>query len=155
MMKITNNTYRQRGLAAVESVFVLPVFVFLMLVTLDFGRIMHESITTTNAAWAAAGYGSQNPALAVDYAGMKASALLDAGNLHVNENNIEPVAITARRVCRCVGGGSEVFCQSNGCSGALEVYVEVTATRNFHTLVPYPYIPNYTQISRKATFRVQ
>ena len=86
---------------------------------------------------------------------MTASALGDATNLSIDAYNMEHVAVTPRRFCRCVGGSGEVNCVNHGCAEAPEVYVEVTAVRDFHTVVPYPLIPNSVQLSRTAIIRVR
>lgn len=151
----TTKIYRQKGIAIVEATIVLPLLILVMLGILDFGRVMHASITTTNAARAAAGYGAQSSNLSIDYNGMTATAKADAKSLATDAHNSEPVAVTSRRVCRCVGESSEVNCANNACTNTVEIYVEVTATRNFRTVVPYPLIPDTIQLSRMATIRVQ
>ena len=55
-MKLIKN---QRGLAAVEFAIVLPVMVFLMLVTAEFGRVFYHYNTLTKAVQAGARYASR------------------------------------------------------------------------------------------------
>ncbi|MBL4830075.1 MAG: pilus assembly protein [Aliivibrio sp.] len=146
---------KQQGIVAVESVFILPFIILIMFIILDFGRVMFTSVTTANAARAAAGYGAQSTNLSIDYAGMTLAAVNDASNLKIDDDNTATVSVSARRICRCIGSSVEVDCVSNSCGASSEVYVEVTATRDFHTIVPYPYIPESVLISRTATMRVQ
>lgn len=154
-MKKPQHTYQQ-GIIAVEAVIILPIMVLIMLTILDFGRVMHASITTTNAARAAAGYGAQNTNFAIDYTGMKSVALADAINLKIDEHNTSAVTVATERICRCVGTGSNISCGSiSSCSSGSEVYVKSTATRDFHTLVPYPAIPSSVLLTRSATMRIQ
>lgn len=151
----TSAPTRQRGVAAIEAVIVFPIIIFILLIVLDFGRIMYVSITTTNAARAAAGYGAQSTNFVIDSSGIKASALSEASDLLSDAFNDEPVELTSKRICKCPGSTTEVFCTSNLCSGRVEVFVEVTATRDFRTAVSYPYIPGQVVISRTATIRAQ
>ncbi|QUM78039.1 pilus assembly protein [Moritella sp. 24] len=145
----------QRGIIAIEAIIVLPIMILIMLTILDFGRVMHASITTTNSARSAAGYGAQNTNSAIDYTGMKSAALADATNLKVDDYNTSAVTITTERICRCVGG-SNISCGStSSCNLGVEVYVKSTATRDFRTLAPYPIIPNSVQLTRSATIRIQ
>ncbi|QFU21117.1 pilus assembly protein [Shewanella eurypsychrophilus] len=146
---------KQKGVAAIEAVIVLPILFFFMLVVIDFGRVMYVSITTTNAARAAAGYGAQSTNLVIDSSGIKASALSEASDLISDAFNSDPVTVSSRRICKCPGSSNEVFCTSNLCSGQLEIFVEVTATRDFRTATSYPLIPNQLVISRTATIRAQ
>ena len=146
---------RQRGITSVEMLIVIPLLVLLMLGAVDFGRVMYAGMTTTGAARAGAGWGKQTNGTAGSVNGIAIAVLADAINLPVDAYNTEHVNVTSRRVCRCVGGQpNEVDCVDTGC-GPPEVYVEVTAVRDFRTLIPYPLIPDSVQISRTATMRVQ
>ena len=145
----------QRGITTVEMVVATPLLVLLMLGAVDFGRVMYAGMTAANAARAGAGYGAQTDGTAAHYDGMISSALGDATNLSIDAYNLEHVVVTPRRFCRCVGGSGEVDCINHGCAEAPEVYVEVTAVRDFHTVVPYPLIPNSLQLSRTAIIRVR
>ena len=146
----------QQGIIAIEAVIVLPIMFLILFTILDFGRLMNASITTTNAARTAAGYGAQDTSHAIDYTGMRSAAFADAINLNIDAYNTSPVIITTERICRCVGMGNNVSCAGvASCSSGIEVYVKSTATRDFHTLVPYPLIPSSVQLTRSATIRVQ
>ena len=146
----------QQGIIAIEAVIVLPIMFLILFTILDFGRLMNASITTTNAARSAAGYGAQDINFAIDYTGMKSVAFADAINLNIDAYNTSPVTIATERICRCVGLPSNVSCAGTAsCSSGVEVYVKSTATRDFHTLVPYPLIPSSVQLSRSATIRIQ
>ncbi|NQZ91940.1 MAG: pilus assembly protein [Moritella sp.] len=154
-MKKQQKIYQQ-GIIAIEALIVLPIMFLILFTILDFGRLMNASITTTNAARTAAGYGAQDTSHAIDYTGMKSAAFADAINLNIDAYNTSPVIVTTERICRCVGMGSNVSCASTAsCSSGIEVYVESTATRDFRTLVPYPLIPSSVQLTRSATIRIQ
>ena len=154
-IKKQQQTYQQ-GMIAIEAVIVLPIMFLILFTILDFGRIMNASITTTNAARTAAGYGAQDNSYAIDDTGMKSAAFADAINLNIDAYNTSPVTITTERICRCVGMPNNVSCAGiASCSSGVEVYVKSTASRDFRTLVPYPFIPSSVQLTRSATIRVQ
>lgn len=145
----------QQGIIAIEAIIVLPIMIFILLIILDFGRVMHASITTTNAARVAAGYGAQSTSYAIDFTGMESMALADAINLKIDAYNSAAVSVTTERICRCVDGVN-ISCGSiSSCSSGFEVYVRSTASRDFRTLVSYPIIPNSVQLTRSATIRIQ
>lgn len=55
------NRHHSRGQSIVEFALILPVLVFLLLVTLDAGRLFMSYITLTNVTRVAANFGSTNP----------------------------------------------------------------------------------------------
>jgi len=146
---------QQRGIIVIEAIIVLPIMLLILFSILDFGRVMYASITTTNAARVAAGYGAQNTNYALDFSGMESVALADAIDLDVDAHNSSAVSITTERICRCVDSGNISCASISSCSSGFEVYVRTTASRDFRTLVPYPIIINSVQLTRSATIRVQ
>ncbi|ACJ27251.1 TadE-like protein [Shewanella piezotolerans WP3] len=154
-----NNHYRshtkQRGVAAIEAVITLPFLILVMLLVMDFGRVMYVSITTTSAARAAAGYAAQSTNLVVDTSGIQASAQQEANDLLINNANEQAVDVSSKRICKCPGSITEVSCTSNLCAAELQIFIEVTASRDFRTVVEYPFIPNDIPISRTAIIRAQ
>ena len=55
------NRQRSRGQSVVEFAMIAPVLVFLLLITLDFGRLFMSYITLTNTTRVAANYAAVNP----------------------------------------------------------------------------------------------
>jgi hypothetical protein len=110
---------------------------------------MYYAITLSQAARAGAAYGAQDVGHIGDAAGIRQSAEEEA-------QNIAPIAVTSQRVCECTGG-TPVACTTASCGGygAPRAFVEVTATRTFTTVAPYPGIPNTVPLSRTAKVRVQ
>jgi hypothetical protein len=53
--------HRSRGQSVVEFAMIAPVLVFLLLITLDFGRLFMSYITLTNTTRVAANYAATNP----------------------------------------------------------------------------------------------
>jgi Flp pilus assembly protein TadG len=69
------------GQSLIELALVLPFLTFLLFGATEFGRLCYIGIEVTNAAHAAATYGSQNRGTASDNAGMTAAATNDGSNL--------------------------------------------------------------------------
>ena len=55
------NRQRSRGQSVVEFAMIAPVLVFLLLITLDFGRLFMSYITLTNTTRVAANYAAVEP----------------------------------------------------------------------------------------------
>lgn len=144
----------QKGAIFAEFTIIAPVLLLLFFTVVDFGRVMHASITVTNAARAGAGYGAQSPGTSINSTGIQQASLADATNLPVDSKNANHVDVTSRRFCRCNDSTSEVSCASHGCPAAPQIFVEVTTQREFQTLVSYPLIPDSISLSRTATIRV-
>ena len=58
-MLVMNTIKKQQGLAAVEFAIVVPVMLFLMLATAEFGRVFYQYNTLTKAVQAGARYASR------------------------------------------------------------------------------------------------
>ena len=69
------------GQGLLELAIVVPVLVVLLFGAAEFGRLCYIGIEVTNAAHAAATYGSQNRATASDNSGMTVAATNDGTNL--------------------------------------------------------------------------
>jgi len=147
--------FNQRGIAAVEVAIVLPFLLFLMVIVLDFGRVMHTGVVTSNAARSAAGYGAQNTTLALDETGMNTAALADSVDLAIDSGNSDHVVSESRHFCTCPNNSSEVSCTSSGCGVAPEVYVEVTTTRKFNLIANIFGLPESIDLNHTAVMRVQ
>ena len=137
------------GAAVVEMAVILPLLLLMALGVGDFGRVMYTGITLSHAARAGAAFGAQSTGHAGDVAGIRQAADEEA-------QNIAPIVVTSQRVCECTGGAA-VSCTLASCGGygALRAFVEVTTTRTFSTLVPFPGIPSSVPLSRTAKLRLQ
>jgi Flp pilus assembly protein TadG len=124
---------RREGLAAVELAILLPLIVFLFVVTLDFSRIFYYSLTVMNCARNGAVYGSDPTGSATlsPYTSIENAALSDAGNL-----SPQPT-ITSKTV-----------------KTEYSSYIEVTATYAFQTITKYPGIPSTVNLTRTARMRI-
>jgi len=104
----------------------------------------------SNAARAGAQYGAQTNQKTADAAGIQQAALEEA-------QDISPIAVASQRICECPGTGPVSCTSATTCSGygVPQVFVEVTTTKTFQTLAPYPGIPNTIPLSRVAKVRRQ
>ena len=98
---------------------------------------------------AGAAYGAQSNGYTGDTGGIQQAA-------EEETQNIAPIAVTSQRICECTGG-TPVSCKAASCGtyGVPRAFVEVTTTRTFQTLVPFPGIPGTVALSRTAKVRVQ
>ena len=137
------------GAALVEMTMIMPLLLLMVLGVGDFGRIMYTAITLSHAARAGAAYGAQSNGHAGDVPGIVLAAEEEA-------QDIAPIAVTSQRVCECTGGAA-VSCTIASCGGygAPRAFVEVTVTRTFSTLVPFPGVPSSVPLSRTAKVRLQ
>lgn len=71
----------RRGVAATELALILPLFVMLFVIAVDFGRVFYVEYIVVNAARCGAMYGSTNPTCALDTAGIQQKVQAEASNL--------------------------------------------------------------------------
>lgn len=119
----------RRGVAAVELAVLLPLLMFLFLITVDWARIVYYTLTVNSCArngamWASESYSS----ILSPYLTISQAALADAPNL------IPPPTVDAP-----VYGYDATTSRD---------YVQCTVRYNFKTVANYPGIPNNTPIVR-------
>jgi Flp pilus assembly protein TadG len=124
---------RRRGVAAVELAVLLPLLVFLFLITIDFARVYYFSLTLTNCARAGALYAS-DPAIASEspFASTEAAALADGTNL----------------------SPAPKITESQGTDAFGRPYVQVTAAYSFSTVTGFPGLPNNLALKRTVKMYV-
>ncbi|MGD0831625.1 MAG: TadE/TadG family type IV pilus assembly protein [Terracidiphilus sp.] len=141
-----------RGNAMVELALVTPFLLALLFGAIDLGRAYYVGIMVTNAAHAAAEYGSQFPS---DTAGMTTAAQQSAPNI----TNL--VVTTPTYGCECSDGSlykancstTPVCTASSTVSSTVVKRVQVTASSTYHTLVPWGVIPSTFTLTNTATVR--
>ena len=135
------------GASLVEMALLMPLFMLLLLGTIDLGRAFYLAMEVAGAAHAAAVYGAQNP---TDTAGMQYAAQYDAPN-------VPNLTVTnATYGCECSDGTSySLSCASiPTCTGLTEVYrIDITVTATYSPLVPWPGIPSSISLSSSAAMR--
>ena len=156
-MKFTQRMTRRKGrkrseagIATAEMALVSPLLLLMFVVTADFGRVFYTAIALSNAARAGAQFGSYSVAQTGNTAGMNQAANLEAQDIGGG------VTVSSQRFCKC-SNGSSVNCTTGTCTGygPPQVFVQVTASKTFTTLLSYPGVPNTLPLSRTAIMRAQ
>jgi Flp pilus assembly protein TadG len=160
-LRIVRDCRSERGTALVELAVVIPLLLVLVLGTVDFGRIFYRSMAIGQAARAGAEYGAQNVGTSDDETDIKTAAK----NSVATDVTLTDGDIVWNRTCECAtdAGTFSSTIPSNTCTGNpcptsgthLTITVNVTVTKSFSTLIPYPAISNSVVISRSAKLRVQ
>lgn len=134
----------RRGIAATELALLAPLLIFLLLATIDFGRLFYSYVIVTNCARNGAIYASSNSTAQAQspYANVTAAAQADAGNL-------SPLPTVDSPQYSTTYNGTY-----SGNKPAGDGYVQVTVHWTFHTLVTYPGIPHTMNLSRTVTMRL-
>src|SRR5262245_9808729 len=140
----------QQGSALVEASLALPILALVLVGTMDFGRLFYRTMAITQAARAGAQFGTYIPGNANNIAGMQ-NAGLSAGS------DITGLTVTATRDCACyTTTETALACNLLGsCVGQWRVYVNVTASGTFSTIINYPGIPQTVAATRTARLRAQ
>ena len=139
---------KSRGQSLVELALVLPVLLLLLVGTIEIGRFFYYSILVSNAARAGAQYGAQSLATAADTSGIQTAAQNDA--------NVAGMTVTAVQQCGCTGASLNGACPATGCArpNSPLVYVQVTATGTFNSLLSYPGLPPSITVTSTEQMRV-
>ncbi len=137
------------GTAALELGLVLPVMAILVVGAADFARLFYTAIEVANAARAGVQYGVQSNGATGNSAGMQKAAADDA-------KQVSGMTVTAARRCQCADGApADCLIGDCGSYGAPQIYVTVTAQKNFDTVIPYPGIPPSINLTKTAIMRAQ
>ncbi len=97
------------GQAIIEMMILLPIFLVLMIGTVEFGRLAYAYIEVADAARAGVQYGAQNRATASDTAGMQQAALNDAPDSPRN------IPHSRADTFLCMLQRAIYYCQLHGC----------------------------------------
>ena len=168
-------TTAESGQTLLEFALMLPYLMLLLLGIAELGRAAFITIEVTNAATAAAEYGSQTSDTAADIVGMQEKALCDADGFMVGRGGqFLPICnttgllmtgnITATNGCTCdEGAGTSCSpmpgpgnCSDFSCaSGQVVECVQVTTHADFGPLFHYPGLPTTYQANGLAIQRVR
>ncbi len=137
------------GQSSVELALMLPILVLLLLIGMDFGRMLYAAIEVSNAARAGAQYGAQSLITAADSAGMQAAAVADG-------SNVSGLTATATQ-CTCAAGSLVPTCSAGyDCSTySSATFVTVNTSATFTTFATYPGLPSPVPLSGRAIMQVQ
>ncbi len=144
---------RGRGQSLVEFALVLPVFMLLLLIAVDFGRIFFTNVQLNNAVREAANYGATNP---LDTAGMLARANSER-NSQSQGGQQDVLTYPANLSTECAApDGTTIACAASpGGTGAGNT-LTVTLTVPFHFFTPFieGFFNNDLHISTASTVAV-
>jgi Flp pilus assembly protein TadG len=131
----------------IEFALTAPLLLLLAAGVLNYGLALRAAIVVSDAARAGAEFGSLSTANAANIDGMRAAAVNAAPNL-------AGLVVTPVQVCRC-SNGSAVSCAGSCASGAVAMYVEVTARATAPGGFRYPALPYTGAVSAKAVMRAR
>lgn len=139
----------ESGASLVELALIFPIFVLLLLGSVDFGRAYYLATEVAGAAHAGAVYGATNP---IDTAGMKTAAQDDAPN--VPGLTVQ----TPTYGCECADGSSySASCAvtPTSCPSNIGVVyrVNVSVTGTYTPLLKLPAISNSMTFTSTASMR--
>jgi Flp pilus assembly protein TadG len=138
------------GQALIELALTLPLFLLLLLGAAEFGRLAYMSIEISEAAKAAALYGSQNATTANDAdvnstpSGLTLTARKNAPYVYANCTNFTVTVPTLTNAqCICMSGGSPVSSTptTSACSNACTGYVVQVVTVNTSATCSPVFVP--------------
>lgn len=121
---------RRVGQSVVEFALVLPVFIFLLLMAVDFGRLFFTYIEVSNGAREAAAYGATNP---TDTVGMGTKA---RGERSYQAQTGESAMADPTTAC-ADGSGTAIACAAAPGGTGLGNTLTVTVTEHFTFLTPF------------------
>lgn len=138
---------RDGGGAMIEVALTLPILFLLLFGAVEFAMVEYASIEVSNAANAAADYGTSSNAAAADATGIRLAATKDALNIALGTTQI----FTS---CICSNGAAST-CASGDCSTShieqlLTVKTQTTITPPIH----WPGLPSTFTLHGQATRKV-
>ncbi|MDE2183979.1 MAG: pilus assembly protein [Alphaproteobacteria bacterium] len=135
------------GAAAIEFAIIGSVLVMLLVCGVDFGLAFYSDMQVQASAEAGAQYAALH--------GYNSSAVSTAA---VDATPTMGISATSSEFCGCASGSgvSSAICQTTCSDGTTAgIYVSVTASRAYSTLLSYPMVPaSYSQTST-STVRIQ
>ena len=134
-----------KGQSTVEMGLLVPTVVLLLVIVGDWARVFYAAIEVANAARAGVQYGAQSHVTAINYDSIKQAALNDG-------QNISGLSATAADFCMC--SGIKVACSPAQCSQP-QLFVQVTTTAAFTTILNYPGIQSPIPLKSTAIMEVQ
>jgi len=146
----------RRGVATIELAMMAPVLTFVLLATVDFGRLFHGYITITACARNGAIYASGNSAVQAQYPYYNAdihtatqnAAQADAGSL----SPLPDVPTGWPKYSTTAAGDASG--NYTGTSATNNSYVEVKVHWQFKTIITYQGIPDTMDLYRTVRMRL-
>jgi len=124
----------------VELALLVPFLMFAAVIAVDFARVLYHAQVVTNCARNGAMFGSFSPANAANTAGIKAAALMDAGDLSTTPDVTVKPDVSKAEPPLYDSAGNPI--------------VRVTVTYPFKTITNFPGVPSFMALARTVEMRV-
>ena len=140
---------RDLGQALLELTLLLPIFLLLLIGTVEFGRLAYASIEVADAARAGVQYGAQSNTAAANNAAIQQAATYDAPD-------IKGLTAVATHTCKCSSGAASANCLASDCATGTHLveWVQVNTTAVVDPLFHLPGLPNIFTLKGQAIMRV-
>lgn len=140
------------GQSLVELALTMPLFILILIGTVEFARFAWATIEAASAARAGASYGAQSHITAADTSGIEAVALNDGVNL-------AGLTATATQSCACSTAPSSTITCSTALTACpspatIQVYVQVNTSATVTPLMSYPGLPSQFTAQGQAIMEV-
>ncbi|HUH63774.1 MAG TPA: TadE/TadG family type IV pilus assembly protein [Terracidiphilus sp.] len=142
----------ESGQSLVETAFLVPLLVLVLMGAVEFGRVAYESIEVTNAAKAAVQYGAQNRTTAIDATGMRTAATKDAPNVSGLTTSVSTACTCSNTQYIPTSCSDNTTCSSHGAVN--EVTLTVTTSATFSPIIHCPGLPGSITLHGQAVQRV-
>jgi len=137
-----------RGVTAIEFAMIAPILIGMAISIYDLGSGVYFDTQLSNGAQSGAYY-------AVEY-GYSLAGVTGAVE---NASRLAGVAVSSGQFCGCPQGSGaviQVACTSTCTDGLVAgKFVQVSASKDYRPLLPYPGLPDVFHLSKQATVRVQ
>lgn len=139
----------ESGGAMAELALIMPIFIALIIGSVEFGSIVYANIEVSSAARAGVQYGAQNHNTAADTSGMQSAATGDG-------SNVAGIAAVATTFCTC-SDGTTITCANAAttCLARTTEYVKVTTTATVTPAFHVVGTPASYTVKGLAVMRVQ
>jgi len=137
----------ERGVTAIEFAVIAPILVGMFISIVDLGLGLYTQVQLANAAQAGAAYAMQK--------GYNSLGMITVAQ---SSTRLTGVSVTTSQFCGCPSssGVTTTACDAS-CSDGLTAgtFAQVTATKDYATILSYPGLPSSFHMSEQATARTQ
>jgi Flp pilus assembly protein TadG len=136
----------ESGQSLVETAFILPLMVTMLIGAADLAQVAYTSIAVANAAKAGAQYGCQSGYTAIDGTGIITAAAAEAPNV--------TLTTTSSSTCICSDGSSSTCANTDCPNSHIEQTLTVSTSTTVTPLIHLPVLPSTYTVKGKAVERV-
>ncbi|ADW69826.1 TadE/TadG family type IV pilus assembly protein [Granulicella tundricola] len=136
---------QEQGSSLLEAAILMPVLLFALAGSVDFGHLFYLRMALSSAAAAGAAYGTQHPS---DTAGMISAVQLDG-------SDVPNLTAAASYGCECADGtlASAACTTVPTCPVNVINYVDIQASYNYSPLIAFVGIPSTFPLQERARMR--